>query len=372
MNYITLEDQPLAGTTNSGGKPMVFPQDELAHNQIIEWWYFNGHLFGRDGREYAFMSCLFKADARKVKIPFLAKVPAKILYFYHSIISDISQGKWYPMIEPVSLISQDSFSRPRLFINHTGFNFLAGYTNCVIEETGRFAYRLKDKAVDLELISNKNPLLVGGDGFLDLKTKTTYYYSLTNLKTRGRIKLRGRWLEVSGKSWMDHQWADAAYSKDKWTWFSLQLDNDTEMVCFVYEDQGRKNYLASVLRSDGRQEHFKEIVFTPLGTPWISPKTGAAYPLAWKIKVPGGKIDLEARALIKEQEMIYSSINYWEGPIKISGRVDRKEVTGRGFMELVGYESKYTNAKYVKDELGKIISKIFSYTRKNVFISPAD
>ena len=55
-------------------KPIKFPEDELAHNHIIEWWYFNGHLKDKKGNEYAFMNCLFKADVKKVKIPFLNKI----------------------------------------------------------------------------------------------------------------------------------------------------------------------------------------------------------------------------------------------------------------------------------------------------------
>jgi len=27
-------------------KPIKFPEDKSAHNYIVEWWYFNGHLTG--------------------------------------------------------------------------------------------------------------------------------------------------------------------------------------------------------------------------------------------------------------------------------------------------------------------------------------
>ena len=35
--------------------------------------------------------------------------------------------------------------------------------------------------------------------------------------------------------------------------------------------------------------------------------------------------------------MIFGSINYWEGPMKIKGLVNGKKANGKGFMELVGY-----------------------------------
>jgi predicted secreted hydrolase len=348
-------------------KPIEFPKDESAHKHIIEWWYFNGHLKDKAGNKYAFMNCLFRADVKKVKIPFLSKLPVKILYFYHSIISDITGGQWYPSIELATIVSEDSFSKPLLFINHTNPIIINGYTNNVLEETGKFVYHLKDKGVDLKLISVKEPLLLGGNGFIDLQAKKTYYYSLTNLKTEGQIKVRGKWIDVIGKTWMDHQWANASYSKDKWTWFSIQLDDETEMICFEYGEKGIKNYLASISYADGRQEHFTDVIFRPFDQKWTSPKTQATYPLSWHIKVPERRIALDVRPLINEQELVFASINYWEGPLSVSGTFGGKKVKGDGFMELLGYPSKYTNADYVKDELGKTILMIYSYTQKNVF-----
>ncbi len=50
-------------------KPIQFPQDEHAHGNIIEWWYFNGHLKDKSGHRYSFMDCFFKTDViRQLKI----------------------------------------------------------------------------------------------------------------------------------------------------------------------------------------------------------------------------------------------------------------------------------------------------------------
>jgi predicted secreted hydrolase len=351
-------------------KAIEFPQDELAHDHIIEWWYFNGRLKDKDGGEYAFMNCLFRADVKKVKIPFLEKIPFKIIYFYHSIISDITHKKSYPTVELATIVSNDSFSKPLLFINHTNPIVITGYTNRVIEETKKFTYHIKDKDMDIVLTSVKNPLLEGGTGFLDLKTKTTYYYSLTNLKTEGKIKIKDEWIEVSGKSWMDHQWANTAYSKEKWTWFSIQLEHNVEMVCFEYENAGTINRLASISHANGTQEDFTDIIFTPLGETWKSPKTEALYPLAWNIRIPEKNIDINAKALIQEQEMIFGSINYWEGPVAVTGTWNGKTVKGDGFMELEGYPSNYTNTKFIKDELESRIGEALAYTKKMLGQNP--
>ena len=99
-------------------KPIKFPEDESAHDYIVEWWYFNGHLKDALGNGYSFMNCLFRVDVKKVKIPFLSKIPLKISYFSHSLVTDLANKKFYHRITPFSVISDDSFSKPLLYINY--------------------------------------------------------------------------------------------------------------------------------------------------------------------------------------------------------------------------------------------------------------
>jgi predicted secreted hydrolase len=346
-----------------GYKPIEFPADESSHDCIVEWWYFNGHLIDTNDREYSFMSCLFKVDAKKVNIPFLSKTPFKTSYFSHSIVSDLNNKTFNHRISPLSLISDDSFSKPELYINYINPTIKNSYTNCVIEKTSQSVYHLKNEDIDLDLTSVKEPLLEGGKGFLDLNSKTTYYYSLTNLKTSGRIKVGKDWIDVTGKSWMDHQWADAAYSKDKWRWFSVQLDDDTEIICCMYDDGHVKTCFADISRADDTQEHYREVEIVPLGKYWTSQKSKAVYPLAWKIKIPAKNIELRLTAKIEDQEILFGSINYWEGPLLVEGDFGKEKVKGVGFMELVGYPSQYGNVRYLKDEIGKTASWLLSATK---------
>ena len=154
-------------------KPIKFPKDESAHDNIIEWWYFNGHLKDSKGNRYSFMNCLFKADVKKVKIPFLKKAPFKIIYFSHSIFLDIKARRSYPKIDYVSIVSGDSFSKPLLFINYTDSLIFKGYINKAIEETKKFSYHIKTDNLDLNLTSVKKPLLEGGTGCIKFGSKST-------------------------------------------------------------------------------------------------------------------------------------------------------------------------------------------------------
>jgi predicted secreted hydrolase len=349
---------------NKEYKPIKFPEDESVHNHIIEWWYFNGHLKDESGNEYSFMDCFFRVDVKKVKIPFLSKIPLKTSYFSHSLVSDLNNRRFDHRIAPFSIISDDSFSKSMLYINYINPEIKNGYINCVIEKIEESVYHLKNEDFDFRLTSIKKPLLEGGNGFLDLHSKTTYYYSLTNLRAEGRIKIRDKWIDVTGKAWMDHQWADASYSKDRWDWFSVQLDDNTEIVCFMYDDGKVKTYLADISFPDNRQEHLGEVEILPLGQLWISPKSKAAYPLAWEIKIPAKEINLKLTAKIENQEMLFGTINYWEGPLCVEGSFGGKKAKGVGFMELVGYPSQYNNVKYIRDEIGKTASWILSIANK--------
>ncbi len=343
-------------------KKIIFPKDEKAHSNIIEWWYWNGHLKGEDGRDYSFMDCLFKADSKRVKLPFL-KSPFKNIYFSHSILSDIPRQKFFSDVDYIVIPSRQSFKRPLLFVEYVAAEpetFFKGFVVNLMKEKKPFVYRIKTKSFDLELKSHKPPLLEGGNGFLDLHGRKTYYYSLTSLAVEGEIFLKNKTVKVKGQAWMDHQWADTPYSQDLWTWFSIQLNNKIELVVVEYGRE-KKDCYAGICLPDGRQEHFGKVKISPLDRGWKSPKTGAIYNLSWRIEIPEKKIILKAEPLIKKQEIIFGTINYWEGPLKISGKINNKKISGRGFMELVGRSAKHGSLAGIRnilfDEFKKNLKK---------------
>jgi predicted secreted hydrolase len=72
---------------------------------------------------------------------------------------------------------------------------------------------------------------------------------------------------------------------------------------------------------------------------WHS-QSGGAYPVEWKVRVPGQGLDLEVRAVMDNQELRTSrsaGIVYWEGAIEASGKRWGRPVKGRGYLEMTGY-----------------------------------
>lgn len=319
-------------------KKLSFPKDELSHPTIIEWWYFNGNLKAERGNDYAFMYCLFKVDPQRVKLPFFEKITVGNFYFSHHLLSDLQKKKFYSTIR---------------------FFYEGSETTSLLREKP-FTFKIQTENFTLGCSARKPPLLINEIGWIDLKTKNTYYYSFPNMKVEGNILMNSQKISVTGKGWMDHQWADSPYSpEDKWIWFSLQLNNDMEILCFEYGSK-KKTRLASISYPDGSQASTGEVNFKPLGREWTSPKTQAKYELGWKITVPEQRVELEIAPKLKEQEVIFGSINYWEGPVAVTGKIGEIKVTGEGFLEIVGVPMGKSIARIYLEDARNLVSDYIS------------
>lgn len=348
-------------------KPVKLPEDNGPHDFVVEWWYFNGHLKDKKGKEYSFMDCLFKVDITKVNLVHLAPhlvedifKKGEYVHFAHAVVTDISRNKNYKEIQNISLLSHDSFKKDLLYINYKNAHILGGDMNGSIIEIAPNDFHIKNKNLDLILTSNKKPLLEGGHGYVGTPENGSYYYSFTNLSVAGSINIDGIDTEVSGKAWMDHQWANTTYKgkKDKWTWFSFQLENGTEIMCVEYDSQAvGRDILVDVIDKDGKQKQYKKAIIKPGNKFYRSKNTKTKYPLSWKIEIPEADMVIKTKALVKNQEMIFGQINYWEGPMKVSTKIHGKKIKGRGFMELVGYPSDYNYLVLEGEELEKNIYK---------------
>lgn len=340
--------------------PISFPRDEQAHDATIEWWYWNGHLHDADGNRYSFTNCLFRADVTKSGIPFLKNLPLKSrlphAYFAHAVLTDIAQQKTIKDAQHVVMLSRESFTKPSLYASYYDPLALRDAPT-VMEETAPFSYRLSSKHLDLTLTSQKPPLLEAGTGYISVAGRESYYYSLTDLRVTGSIVFDGKKIAVEGKAWMDHQWADVAYARDRWNWFSLQLNDGTDLMCVEYGSGERKGGLVDIVYPDGKTGHHTNLALTPGAGVWQSPKTKAAYPLSWEIMIPEADMRFTVRAAIPDQELLLVGMNYWEGPVEVSGTVAGASVKGAGFMELVGYPGDYTLITAVTDEIKKQVCR---------------
>jgi predicted secreted hydrolase len=76
------------------------------------------------------------------------------------------------------------------------------------------------------------------------------------------------------------------------------------------------------------------------GRTWASPKSGAVYPVEWRLDVPAQSLQVVARAAFPAQELRTeqsTAVTYWEGVIEVTGTRAGRAVTGRGYLEMTGY-----------------------------------
>ena len=113
--------------------------------------------------------------------------------------------------------------------------------------------------------------------------------------------------------------------------------NHTELMLFEMRNRDKVRppfvsgtYIDAAGRSFALKSH--EISMQPIDW-WRSARTGARYPIRWRIGVPSRGIALECAVAIPNQELSFATAPvYWEGAVRYSG-----SHSGVGYMELTGY-----------------------------------
>jgi len=155
------------------------------------------------------------------------------------------------------------------------------------------------------------------------------------------VTIDGRERRVKGEAWFDHEWSSDILGDEAagWDWMGVNLDDGGALMAFRMRDRsGGELWSAATLRSaDGTVRTFKpdEVEWTP-GRTWRSPRTGATYPVEWRVQV--GAQSFDVAPLMDDAELDSRSSTgtiYWEGPVQLRN-VDGQPV-GRGYLELTGY-----------------------------------
>ena len=70
----------------------------------------------------------------------------------------------------------------------------------------------------------------------------SHYYSITRLKTEGKLFLNGSEVPVHGLSWMDHEFGSNQLREYQvgWDWFSIQLENGVDLMFYQIRNRDGK------------------------------------------------------------------------------------------------------------------------------------
>jgi predicted secreted hydrolase len=326
------------GTMALPVRPLVFPRDHGAHPDFrTEWWYVTGQC--RSGeREFGFQVTFFRSRVDEAQ-GMTSKFAAKQLLFAHAALTDV-QGRrlWHDQRIAregfeVAAAAQDT---ARVRLRDWSFE----------RRADGYAAKLQADAFTLDLrCAPTQPVLLQGDRGLSRKgpdaAQASYYYSEPQLAVNGRILLNGQRFEVTGKSWLDHEWSEELLHPQAvgWDWIGMNLDDGSALTAFRLRRQdGSAVWDGGSFRSPeaGLYAFSRgEVVFSPQRS-WTSPLSKAAYPVEWIVRTPADFYTV--KAVIDNQELDSRSSTgaiYWEGLSNLFDSNGRR--VGRGYLEMTGY-----------------------------------
>jgi predicted secreted hydrolase len=322
------------------GYTLAFPRDEGSHPQFrTEWWYLTGWLQTERGEPLGFQITFFRTRPG-IDESNPSRFAARQLLFAHVAVSDPKRG---------TLLRAARSARAGFGLAEAAEGTLAvQIDDWSLRQDGeryRAVAATDELSLELDCVSTQAPLLHGRNGFSQKSPKpelATYYYSLPQLQTSGRVVIGGREHRVTGVAWFDHEWSSRIMddSVRGWDWVGLNLDGGgAAIVQRMRNEAGQQHWAGATLRESGRAAATvyspQDIAWTPLRR-WRSPRTGVVYPVEWKISLAGRTIVL--RPLMDDQEndaRASTGTLYWEGAVRAFDERDRP--IGRGYLELTGY-----------------------------------
>jgi predicted secreted hydrolase len=216
---------------------------------------------------------------------------------------------------------------------------------------GSHRLQARDGSASVDLVVRRTDRWVthGRDGYSRKGRdpgNASHYYSLPRLDTRGKISIGNEQYDVSGLSWMDHEFGTSMLEPDQlgWDWFAIQFDDGRDLMLYQMRTKaGRRDPFSSgtLLSKTGVVTRLgsSDYALDPLEM-WQSPMTRARYPIRWQVEIPGQDLRLNVSAVMPNQELHTprsTGVTYWEGAIDIAGTSSGVPVRGRGYMELTGY-----------------------------------
>jgi predicted secreted hydrolase len=323
---------------------MAFPEAHGPHPDYqTEWWYYTGNLETEDGRHFGYQMTIFRRALTPAseQAQRTSEWATNQVYFAHFTLTDVQAGQFH---------EAERFGRGAAGIAGAQSEpFRVWIENLSIEQTDDDTYQLtashEDITLTLTLHDAKGPVLEGDQGYSQKGPdpgNASIYYSMTRLESNGTISIGDASYEVSGLSWMDHEYGTSALAENVigWDWFSIQLDDGSELMLYHFR------------RKDGTIDAYSNGLYiapdgstTPLSLEdftitvedsWTSPHSHAEYPAKWMVAIPSLGVTLHLTPYLADQELNVSSV-YWEGAVKITGERGGQIIAGSGYVEMTGY-----------------------------------
>ncbi len=326
-----------------------FPRDHGAHPDFrTEWWYVTGNVDAADGRRFGVQLVFFR-QALAASVPARqANAAARDIILAHAALTDVGGDRYFAEERTGRLAGGMAELRGP---DDGGFRVVCADWSAVAADGGDGFLPLdlrasgRGFAFELRVGPGKPPVLQGDHGLSrksDEAGNASIYYSMTRVPIEGTVRVGGAPLAVSGLAWIDREWSTSALGRDQvgWDWFSLQLDDGTEVMLYQLRKRDGSidaNSRGAIVAADGRIEALPPgaVLATP-GGEWTASDGGARYPARWRLTSTSSPLDLEVTPLRADQELRVL-VRYWEGAVAVRGTRGGTAVAGRGYLEMTGY-----------------------------------
>jgi predicted secreted hydrolase len=177
------------------GYQFSFPRDHAAHDPFrIEWWYYTGNVETDSGRRFGYQLTFFRVGVAPVPAS-ASRWAVRDLYMAHFAISDIEGERFHAF---------EHFNRAGVGwagAEATTYHVWNEDWQARLDGTAHLL-SARDEGFELELrLEPAKPEVIHGAGGISEKGPSagnaSYYYSLTRLKTAGRIVVEGEAFEVA-------------------------------------------------------------------------------------------------------------------------------------------------------------------------------
>jgi len=356
------------------GVPLLFPRDHGAHEAFrSEWWYITGWL--RERSEWiGFQLTFFRARTGHADANPSRFAPHQLL-IAHAALAVPGHDR----LHHAQRAARSGFGLAMASSADTDVHIGDWSLRRDADDRYRALIAAPEFTLALQLAPPGPPLAQGENGYSRKgpnPEQASYYYSRPQLAVTGSVRVAGqdkgatrsarRTLgperAVSGAAWLDHEWSSELLAADAtgWDWMGLNFDDGTALMAFRIrraDDStvwSHARWISAAELHSGAEPSPSSSrprfppasgaeplpspapapVFEPLRR-WRSPRSGATYPVAMRVRSAGRTFEL--LPLFDDQELDASASSgtiYWEGAVTV---VENGRTVGRGYLELTGY-----------------------------------
>ena len=264
-----------------------FDEEFLTHKKCSEWWYCTGYLQDSSGGMFGYQFTLAKVRILGIKLHMLI-----------CSVTDFQTQKHYNTQTPVFFGKGVTTTADTLSLAEKATMTFAPNAH---SSKGHIKLHMESDefCLDTEMEAIKPPVWHCDNGVLQMgilndPKERTYYYSFTNLATKGKLIFKGQEHDnLIGKTWFDRQGGTYSLTDPRcnWEWFSLRFFDGTETMLFAFPQDDY--YDGTYIQADGQYHRLKDY---KLKATDVITFEGKKFSNGWNLEMDGRQYTITPKA----------------------------------------------------------------------------